>query len=152
MEYVSLSTQQTEMLAAGLAKAISVGQAGLVLAMTGDLGAGKTAFVKGLAKGLGFDGAVSSPTFAIVHEYIGGKLPLYHFDMYRIDGWESLYSTGFFDYIETPSVLAVEWSENIDAALPEERINVDIRRGKTDNERVISIKCVGGIKLENFGD
>lgn len=152
MEYISLSTQQTEAFAADFAKQITALEKGLVLAMTGDLGAGKTAFVRGLAKGLGYTGAVSSPTFAIINEYVGGKVPLYHFDMYRIDGWESLYSTGFFDYIETPSVLAVEWSENIVAALPEDRINIDIRRGKTDDERIINIECVGGIKLADIGD
>lgn len=152
MEYISLSTQQTEAFAADFAKRISALEKGLVLAMTGDLGAGKTAFVRGLAKGLGYMGAVSSPTFAIINEYVGGKVPLYHFDMYRIDGWESLYSTGFFDYIETPCVMAVEWSENIVAALPEDRINIDIRRGKTDDERIINIECVGGIKLADIGD
>lgn len=152
MEYISISTQKTEELAANFAKRISVDKKGLVLAMTGDLGAGKTAFVRGLAKGLGYTSAVSSPTFAIINEYVGGRLPIYHFDMYRIDSWESLYSTGFFDYIETPSVMAVEWSENIAAALPEDRINIDIRRGKTENERTITIECVGGIELEDIGD
>ena len=152
MEYISISTQKTEELAADFAKRISVDKKGLVLAMTGDLGAGKTAFVRGLAKGLGYTSAVSSPTFAIINEYVGGRLPIYHFDMYRIDSWESLYSTGFFDYIETPSVMAVEWSENIAAALPEDRINIDIRRGKTENERIITIECVGGIELEDIGD
>ena len=104
-QFISNSTEETEIFAASLADKIS---GAAVIAMTGDLGAGKTAFVRGLAKGLGFTGEVSSPTFAIVHEYVGGRLPLYHFDMYRVEDWNSLYSTGFFDYMETKSVLAVE--------------------------------------------
>ena len=125
---------------------------GAVIAFTGDLGAGKTTFIKGLARGLGYLGAVSSPTFAIVHEYVGGRLPLYHFDMYRVDGWESLYSTGFFDYMETESVLAVEWSENIENALPDDLITVDIKRGNDDNERIITISSRGEVKIEDIGD
>ncbi len=125
---------------------------GAVIAFTGDLGAGKTTFIKGLARGLGYLGEVSSPTFAIVHEYVGGRLPLYHFDMYRVDGWESLYSTGFFDYMETESVLAVEWSENIENALPDDLITVDIKRGNDDNERIITISSRGEVKIEDIGD
>lgn len=125
---------------------------GAVIAFAGDLGAGKTTFIKGLARGLGYLGEVSSPTFAIVHEYVGGRLPLYHFDMYRVDGWESLYSTGFFDYMETESVLAVEWSENIENALPDDLITVDIKRGNDDNERIITISSRGEVKIEDIGD
>ena len=125
---------------------------GAVIAFTGDLGAGKTTFIKGLARGLGYLGEVSSPTFAIVHEYVGGRLPLYHFDMYRVDGWESLYSTGFFDYMETESVLVVEWSENIENALPDDLITVDIKRGNDDNERIITISSRGEVKIEDIGD
>lgn len=143
-EYCTHSPEETEKIAATLAASIKP----CVIAMTGDLGAGKTAFVRGLANGLGFTGEVSSPTFAIVHEYIGGRLPLYHFDMYRVSGWEDLYSTGFFDYLETKSVLAVEWSENIASALPDEHICVDIRRGETDCDRIITI---GGAVIEDPG-
>ena len=102
-------------------------KAGSVVAFEGDLGAGKTAFVRGLARGLGCLDSVSSPTFAIVNEY-DGALPLFHFDMYRISGWEDLYSTGFFDYIELGAVLACEWSENIENALPENTIFVEFNR------------------------
>lgn len=122
-----------------------------VIALTGDLGAGKTAFVRGLARGLGFSGAVSSPTFAIVHEYEGGRLPLYHFDMYRVGGWEDLESTGFFDALRLQAVLAVEWSENVENALPERRITVDLRRGKGENERVVTLTAMGGMELEDTG-
>ena len=143
-QFISNSTEETEAFAASLADKIS---GAAVIAMTGDLGAGKTAFVRGLAKGLGFTGEVSSPTFAIVHEYVGGRLPLYHFDMYRVEDWNSLYSTGFFDYMETKSVLAVEWSENIENALPDDLITVDIKRGDGDNCRIITLSTRGDISL-----
>ncbi len=147
--FVSNSADRTAMIAAELAENI---KGGTVIAMTGDLGAGKTTFIKGLAKALGFTGEVSSPTFAIVHEYVGGRLPLYHFDMYRVDSWESLYSTGFFDYTEMGGVAAVEWSENIENALPDDLITVDIKRGAGENERIITVSARGGIKVENIGD
>lgn len=114
MVYKSCSPQQTEEIAAQFAKGL---QAGTVVAFFGGLGMGKTAFVRGMAKGLGLNAEVSSPTFALVHEY-GGHPPLVHFDMYRVSGWEDLYSTGFFEYIDAGCILAVEWSENIEAALP----------------------------------
>lgn len=147
MRFTSESPSETERIASLLADEIT-GSA--VIAMTGDLGAGKTAFVRGLAKALGFSGEVTSPTFALVHEYLGGRLPLYHFDMYRVDSWESLYSTGFFDYMDTDAVLAVEWSENIENALPDDLITVDITRGETENSRIITVSSRGEIKLENF--
>lgn len=147
MRFTSESPAETEKIASLLADEIT-GSA--VIAMTGDLGAGKTAFVRGLAKALGFSGEVTSPTFALVHEYLGGRLPLYHFDMYRVDSWESLYSTGFFDYMDTDAVLAVEWSENIENALPDDLITVDITRGETENSRIITVSSRGEIKLENF--
>ena len=135
---ITHSVAQTEELAERIGRTISP----CVIAMTGDLGAGKTAFTRGLARGLGFSGEVSSPTFAIVHEYLGGRLPLYHFDMYRVSGWEDLYSTGFFDYMECAAVLSVEWSENITSALPENCVKIDIRRGENDNDRIITVEGV----------
>ncbi len=143
-KFISNSVEETEGFAAVIADKI---KGAAVIAMTGDLGAGKTAFVRGLAKGLGYTGEVSSPTFAIVHEYVGGRLPLYHFDMYRVEDWNSLYSTGFFDYMETESVLAVEWSENIENALPDDLITVDIKRGENDNCRIITLSSRGDITL-----
>ena len=137
-EFITASPAETEALAQKIADKISP----CVIAMTGDLGAGKTAFTRGLAKGLGYKGEVSSPTFAIVHEYIGGRLPLYHFDMYRVDGWEDLYSTGYFDYIEQKAVLSVEWSENITSAIPDDAVRVDIRRGSLEDERIITVTGV----------
>ena len=111
---------------------------GEVIAFRGGLGMGKTCFVRGLAKGLGFTGDVSSPTFALINEYLGGRLNLYHFDMYRVEDWDSLYSTGFFDYLESGGVIAAEWSENIDGALPENTIYVEFER-TGENSRTLTI-------------
>lgn len=113
---------------------------GSVIAYFGPMGMGKTAFTHGLAKGLGIDEKlVSSPTFALVHEYKGQKNKLYHFDMYRISSWDDLYSTGFFDYLDAGEILAVEWSENIENALPDDSIKVNFSSGDNENERIIEI-------------
>lgn len=136
MRFISNSPDQTINIARALAASID---GGAVIAMTGDLGAGKTAFTRGLAEGLNCPCEVSSPTFAIVHEYAGGRLPLYHFDMYRVNSWDSLYSTGFFDYMDSGAVLAVEWSENIENALPENTIRITIKR-IDDNKREITVE------------
>ncbi len=134
--YISSSPQQTEEFAFHLAETLTGGE---VIAFTGDLGAGKTCFTRGLAKGLGFSGSVTSPTFALVNEYIGGKYPLYHFDMYRISSWDDLYSTGFFDYLDN-GIIAAEWSENIAAALPENTIFVDIEKLNEDTRKITVTK------------
>ena len=101
--------------------------AGTVVALYGGMGMGKTALVRGIAAGLGLEAEVSSPTFALVHDY-GGQPPLIHFDMYRVSGWEDLYSTGFFDYLDAGAILVVEWSENIENALPADAIRLRLRR------------------------
>ncbi|EEG31784.1 hydrolase, P-loop family [[Clostridium] methylpentosum DSM 5476] len=132
--YHSTSAQQTEQIAAQLAKELRGGD---VLAFRGGLGAGKTAFVRGLAEGLGVTGEVASPTFSLVNEYRGNP-PLYHFDMYRISTMDDLYFTGFFDYLENGSILAIEWSENISDWLPDGVITVTINR-LGDEEREILI-------------
>ena len=118
---------------------------GTVIGYLGDLGAGKTAFTTGLVKGLGIEADVSSPTFAICNEYKGNDKILYHFDMYRIDGWDDLYSTGFFDYLETEAYIAAEWSENIFGALPDDAVIVDISK-ISDNEREFKICKKGEMK------
>ena len=123
MTFVSSNVNETINLGEKLGSSL---KGGCVIAFCGDLGAGKTHFISGLAKGLGFHGETYSPTFSLVNEYIGGRLPLYHFDMYRVTGWEDLYSTGFFDYMDMGGVLAVEWSENIEAALPEDAVRITI--------------------------
>ena len=134
-EFFSHSPLDTENFAEALAKSLSGGE---VIAFSGNLGMGKTCFVRGLARGLGFEGEVTSPTFAIINEYIGGRLPLYHFDMYRVTGWDDLYSTGYFEYSESGGVLAVEWSENIEAALPDDAIRVEIC-AISENDRKITV-------------
>lgn len=134
-EYRTHSSEETEALGEKLAAVLRGGE---VLAFTGGMGMGKTAFTRGLARGLGIADGVSSPTFALVHEH-RGRLPLYHFDMFRVSGWDDLYSTGFFDYLDMGAVLAIEWSENIEGALPDETITIAIRPGEGDNERIISI-------------
>lgn len=121
--YITHSPEETEEVGKKIAEGIKKGG---VIALRGGLGAGKTCFVRGLAAGLGFNGDVSSPTFAIINEYVGGRLLLCHFDMYRVTGWEDLYSTGYFDYLDAGALLAVEWSENIAAALPEKHFTVTI--------------------------
>lgn len=100
-------------------------QPGTVVALYGGLGMGKTAMVRGIARGLHLDAEVSSPTFALVHDY-GGVPPLVHFDMYRVSGWDDLYSTGFFDYLDSGAILVVEWSENIEGALPANTIRIHL--------------------------
>lgn len=134
-KYISESPQQTEQIGEMFGKKIN---SGVVIAFRGGLGMGKTCFTRGLARGLGSTEQVTSPTFALINEYLSGRLPLYHFDMYRISGWEDLYSTGFFDYIEEGGVIAAEWSENIENALPENTIYIEFNR-LDDNKREIII-------------
>ena len=134
-KFFSKSASETEKISSDFAKTLKGNE---VLAMFGTLGMGKTAFVRGLASGLDNTSEISSPTFAIVHDY-GGNPHLYHFDMYRISTWDDLYSTGFFDYLDMGGVLAVEWSENIENVLPESYIRIEFEKGEEDNERIISI-------------
>ena len=136
MEYRSESVEATEAIGARLAGGL---RPGAVVAFTGDLGAGKTAFVRGMARGLGVEERVTSPTFTIVNEYEGGRLPLFHFDMYRLGSADELFDIGWEDYLARGGVCAVEWSENIAGALEPDAVRVDIRRGEGDNQRVITI-------------
>lgn len=131
------SARETEQLGARLSSALG---RGCVVAMFGGLGMGKTAFVRGMAEGLGLNAEVSSPTFALVQDY-GGTPPLVHFDMYRIETWDDLYATGFFDYIDMGAVLAVEWSEQIENALPEDAVRVTFER-LSDTDRRITVEGV----------
>ena len=109
-----------------------------VIALFGGLGMGKTALTTGIAKGLGAENCVSSPTFAIVNEY-HGKVNIYHFDMYRVNTWDDLYSTGFFDYLGN-GVIIIEWSENIENALPDEYMKISIKKGSSENERIFTVE------------
>ncbi|MGN0543335.1 MAG: tRNA (adenosine(37)-N6)-threonylcarbamoyltransferase complex ATPase subunit type 1 TsaE [Acutalibacteraceae bacterium] len=144
--YKTESAAETEKIGFLLGESISQPQ---VVAMFGELGAGKTAFTRGFAKGMGIDCDVSSPTFALVNEYRGKDKTLYHFDMYRISGWDDLYSTGYFDYLDEGAVLIIEWSENIEAVLPENCIRVEITKTENPNER--NIEIIGAEALENIG-
>ena len=135
-EFTTASPAETEALGEKIGRTLHGGE---VLALFGGMGMGKTAFARGLARGLGVTGEVSSPTFALVHEYTGA-LTLYHFDMYRVTGWDDLYSTGFFDYLDAGGVLLVEWSENIENALPENSTRIWIRRGSGENERIFTFE------------
>lgn len=132
---ITRSPAETEALAVRMAEKLEGGE---VLAFTGGMGMGKTSFTRGLAIGLGAGDVASSPTFALVNEY-AGRLTVEHFDMYRVEGWDDLYSTGFFDYLDTDCVLVIEWSENIEGALPDNAIRIDIRQGGSGQERIITI-------------
>ena len=136
MEIITNSPTETEAVGAALAAQLKPGS---VITFTGDLGAGKTAFTRGLARGLGVEERVTSPTFTIVNEYEGGRLPLFHFDMYRLGSADELFDIGWEDYLARGGVCAVEWSENIADALEEGTIRVDIRRGAHDDQRIITI-------------
>lgn len=114
IEYITNSPEETEALGERLAKVL---RPGTVLAYRGDLGAGKTAFTRGLARGLGYREAVTSPTYTIVNEYLGGRLPLFHFDMYRLRSDDDLWDIGWEDYLDRNGVCAVEWSENVPEAM-----------------------------------
>ena len=133
--YITNSPEETEEIAKEFANSLKGGE---VIAYRGNLGMGKTCFTRGLAKGLGYDGYVTSPTFALINEYLGGRLNIYHFDMYRISSWDELYSSGFFEYIEQGGIVACEWSENIENALPENTVYVEIE-ALGENQRKINI-------------
>lgn len=140
MERQSASEQETEAIGQELVSRLSPGA---VVAFTGDLGAGKTAFVRGMARGLGISQRVTSPTFTIVNEYEGGRLPLFHFDMYRLGGADDLFDIGWEDFLRRGGICAVEWSENIQEALEPDTIYVDIRRGEAEDQRLLSIRGPG---------
>ena len=143
MEYISNSPTETEALGEALAARLT---AGTVVAFTGDLGAGKTAFTRGLARGLGVPDRVTSPTFAIVNEYEGGRLPLFHFDMYRLNSADDLFDIGWEDYLSRGGVCAVEWSEQVADALPEGTVYVTLtRHPEHDGWRSITVE--GGAAL-----
>lgn len=142
MQYLTGGPEETEALGERLAGIV---KSGAVIAYTGDLGAGKTAFTRGLARGLGITERVTSPTFTIVNEYEGGRLPLFHFDMYRLGSSDELYDIGWEDYLSRGGVCAVEWSEIVEDALEGDVIGIDIRRGETDTQRQITITGVDGI-------
>jgi tRNA threonylcarbamoyladenosine biosynthesis protein TsaE len=136
-EFFTKNEQETEALGQRLAESI---KGGAVIAMYGDLGAGKTAFVRGMARGMGLDCRVSSPTFTIVNEYLGER-ELIHFDMYRLSSGDELFDIGWEDYIARGAVCAVEWSENVEDAFYGDEIKLRIEK-LSDTERKITIEGV----------
>ena len=134
MEYITKSPEETETVGFRLGKEL---KPNTVLAFTGDLGAGKTAFTRGLARGLGATERVTSPTYTIVNEYLSGRLPLFHFDMYRLSCSDELWDIGWEDYLSRGGVCAVEWSENVEDAL-ENPVQICIQK-LGENTRKITI-------------
>lgn len=137
--YNTFSSEETEAVAKAFAKLLD-NSVPHFIAMYGDLGVGKTAFVRGLASVLAPTARVKSPTYTVVNEYKGEKLPLYHFDVYRIEDEDDLYSVGFYEYLQK-GICVVEWSENIESSIPKNAYRVTIKRGKNpENERIITIE------------
>ena len=143
MEFITNSPEETEKVGAALGKILNPGT---VLAYRGDLGAGKTAFTRGLARGLGDSEPVTSPTYTIVNEYLGGRLPLFHFDMYRLASSDDLWDIGWEDYLDRGGICAVEWSENISDAL-EDAIVITIHKTGETSRR---IEIEGGEELADL--
>ena len=143
MQYITNSPVETEAVGAALGKIL---KPGTVIAYRGDLGAGKTAFTRGLARGLGSSEMVTSPTYTIVNEYLGGRMPLFHFDMYRLASSDDLWDIGWEDYLDRNGVCAVEWSENVEDAL-EDPIIITIEK-LGENSRRITIE--GGEDLADL--
>lgn len=135
MQITTHSADETQALGQKLASRLAPGD---VIAYFGDLGAGKTAFTRGLAQGLGITDPVTSPTYTIVNEYLGGRLPLFHFDMYRLSSADDLFDIGWEDYLQRGGVCAVEWSENVQEAL-EDALTVRIEK-RSDETREITIE------------
>ena len=132
MEFITHCPEETERLGYALGQRLSPGD---IIAYRGDLGAGKTAFTRGLAKGLGCTEQVTSPTYTIVNEYLSGRLPLFHFDMYRLSSSEDLWGIGWDDYLDRAGVCAVEWSENVEDAM-ENALWVTIESLGGDSRRI----------------
>lgn len=132
MQFITKSPEETERLGERLGKSLRGGE---VIAYLGDLGAGKTAFTRGLARGLGISMRVTSPTYTIVNEYTGGRLPLFHFDMYRLGSSDELFDIGWEDYLLRGGVCAVEWSENVSDAM-EGAITVSIEKTGEDTRQI----------------
>lgn len=143
MRFLTHTPEETEALGEALGRQLRGGE---IVAYYGDLGAGKTAFTRGLARGLDISARVTSPTYTIVNEYLGGRLPLFHFDMYRLSSADDLFDIGWEDYLQRGGVCAVEWSENVQEAL-ENAVTVRIEK-HSDETREITIE--GNTDYENF--
>lgn len=144
-QFYTHDAAETEALGEAMAKQLRGGE---ILACYGDLGMGKTAFTRGLARGLGYYGRVTSPTFTIVNEY-EGRIPLFHFDMYRLSGADELFDIGWEDYLDRGGICIVEWSERVRDAIPDNAIAIRFCRGEDENSRIITVE--GGDLIENTG-
>jgi len=136
MEYISHSEYETEQIGASLAASLTPGS---VIALSGNLGAGKTAFARGLAAALGYTGYVNSPTFTIVNEYLSGQMPIFHFDLYRLDDADSVIDIGWDDYVNRDGICIVEWSERALELFPKGTIYVNISFGELGDDRIVCI-------------
>ena len=141
MFFESHSPEETEKIAYEFASTLTGGE---VITLDGDLGAGKTAFVRGLARGLGISDVISSPTFTIVNEYRKGQIPLFHFDVYRIESSDEMYDIGWDDYLSQGAVIVVEWSVNIPDLFRDEHLEIKITKdlSKSENYRQITIERI----------
>ena len=136
MIYESFSTEDTKKIAAGIAKKAKAGD---IFCLNGDLGVGKTQFAKGFAEGLGIKQDITSPTFTIVHEYSGGRLHLYHLDVYRINSSDEMFHIGCDEMFFGSGVCVIEWAERIKDIIPKGAVFISIERGESENHRVIRI-------------
>ena len=142
----SNSADETELIASKLAKILKPGD---IIALYGTLGSGKTCFVRGLAKGLGIDAGVKSPSYNIINEY-PGDTPLYHIDFYRLETESEIESTGWLDYLENNGIIAIEWAERIESQLPADRIDIKITISDK-NRRILEIKANADIRNRHIG-
>ena len=143
MIYNSNSPKETENIAKAFAKELKGGD---VVCLNGDLGTGKTAFVQGLVKALGFSEPISSPTFTVINCYEGGRMPIYHFDVYRIEDCDEMYEIGYEEYVYGDGLTLIEWSEKISDILPHDRYEITIEKNydKHEDFRQINIERIGG--------
>ncbi|AAM23811.1 tRNA threonylcarbamoyladenosine biosynthesis protein TsaE [Caldanaerobacter subterraneus subsp. tengcongensis MB4] len=138
-KYISKSMEDTKNLGEKLGKLLKKGD---IVLLYGDLGSGKTVFAKGIGKGLGIEGEVTSPTFTLVNEY-HGREKFYHFDLYRIDDYAELYEIGYEEYFYNEAVCAVEWPERLGPLIPKERLEVLIEKGEEEDLRIITLNAFG---------
>lgn len=132
-KYIITSEKQTQLFGSRLSEKLTPGS---VIALTGELGAGKTTLAKAIAKGLGIHSPLTSPTFTIIHEYREGRLPFYHFDVYRLNNEEEMYELGYEEYFYGDGVSVIEWADLIEGLLPEDSIRIHIEFGNSENERI----------------
>lgn len=136
---ISHNEEDTRELGMKLGKNLKKGD---IVCLVGDLGSGKTLLSQSIAKALGVDEEVTSPTFTIIHEYMGKELPLYHFDVYRINHPDEMFEIGFEEYLFGEGICLIEWADKIEEYIPEDRIMIRIQRGQADQERIIHIEGI----------